>query len=298
MTQERSNRIPPRLASVVIPARNAAALLPRQLRALAGQTYRGAWEVLVADNGSSDGTAEVARACAGQLPALRVVDAARRRGINCARNEGARAAQGDLLLFCDADDEACPEWLARMVDAAGAHDLVGGPLDRRSLNDPVTVAWRWPSPEDALAVAHAFLPYAEGANFGIWADVLRALGGWNEEYAGGADDVELCWRAQLAGYRIGFAPRAVIRYRHRTALTAMARQVFGFGFGDTKLYRDFRARGLRRPSLRSRLGEWCRLAGRATELVRSPESRGAWLRDAAYWAGRMSGSLHHRVPFV
>jgi glycosyltransferase involved in cell wall biosynthesis len=298
MTEAPFSRTPPRLLSVVIPARNAAGLLARQLRALAGQTYVGPWEVVIADNGSTDGTGEVVRTSAGGVPAVRLVDASRRRGINCARNEGARAARGDFLLFCDADDEVSPVWLGEMVKAASTADLVGGPLDRRTLNDPLTVAWRWPSPEAALPVAHEFLPYAEGSNFGIWADVLQALGGWNEDYAGGGDDVELCWRAQLAGYRIGFATKAVIRYRHRPELRAMARQVFGYGFGDTKLYRDFRGRGLRRPNVRLRLREWGRLVGRAADLFHSRESRGAWVRDAAYWAGRVRGSLHHRVPFV
>lgn len=298
MTQAPSARAAPRLGSVIIPARDVAGVLAGQLRALAEQTYAGPWEVVVADNGSADGTAAVARANAGRVPALRIVDASGRRGINHARNRGAEEARGDFLLFCDADDEVSPEWLARMTDAARSHDVVGGPLDRRALNDPLTASWRWPSADDRLPVAHGFLPYAEGSNFGIWAEVLRALGGWNEDYAGGADDVELCWRAQLAGYRIGFAPHATIRYRYRRELGAMARQVFGYGFGDTKLYRDFRGRGLRRPSFRYRVGEWCRLVGRAPELFQSPESRGAWVRDAAYWAGRVRGSLHHRVPFV
>jgi len=292
------SRTPPRLLSVVIPARNAAGLLAGQLRALAGQTYAGPWEVVIADNGSTDGTAEVARTSAGGVPAVRVVDASRRRGIDCARNEGARAARGDFLLFCDADDEVSPTWLGEMAKAACTADLVGGPLDRDTLNDPRTVAWRWPSPPDALPVAHGFLPYAEGSNLGIWADVLQALGGWNEDYAGGGDDVELCWRAQLAGYRIGFAPQAVIRYRYRRELRALARQLFWYGFGDTKLYRDFRSRGLQRPSVRHRLGQWCRLLARAADLVHSPQSRGEWIRDAAYWAGRARGSIHHRVPFV
>ena len=297
MIEEGASRTPA-LISVVIPAHDAAELLPRQLRALSAQTYRGPWEVVVADNGSTDGTAGVARAPVAGLPTPRVVDAGRRRGINCARNEGARAARGDFLLFCDADDEVTPTWLTRMAEAARDADLVGGRLDRQALNDPVTAAWRWPAAVDALPVGLAFLPYAEGSNFGIWARVLAALGGWNEDYAGGGDDVELCWRAQLAGYRLAFARDAVIRYRCRPELAALARQVFHYGVADARLYRDFRGRGLARPRVVHRLRDWRRLLARAPDLVRSRQSRGAWVRDAAYWTGRARGSVRHRVLFL
>src|SRR4051812_28957961 len=98
----------PDLVSVVIPARNAARLLPLQLAALAKQTYAGTWEVVVADHRSADGTARVASEWAARLPCLRVVSVGRRGGANVARNEGARAARGEVLAFCDADDVASP----------------------------------------------------------------------------------------------------------------------------------------------------------------------------------------------
>src|SRR6185295_6515304 len=63
----------PALTSVVIPAYNAAATIGAQLDALAAQTYNGAWEVLVCDNGSSDTTLEVVASYTDRLPRLRVV---------------------------------------------------------------------------------------------------------------------------------------------------------------------------------------------------------------------------------
>src|SRR5436190_10421104 len=116
----------PRLVSVVIPVRNAARLLADQLYALAAQDYDGHWEVVVADNGSSDGSAAVARRLARRLPSLRVVDASGRRGVGPARNAGAAAAGGDLLAFCDADNVADRGWLGEIVRAATSADLVVG----------------------------------------------------------------------------------------------------------------------------------------------------------------------------
>jgi glycosyltransferase involved in cell wall biosynthesis len=290
----------PSLITVVIPARNEERRLPSQLRALAGQDYSGAWEVVVADNGSADQTAGVARAWSDRLPDLRVVDASERKGINHARNVAASAARGDLLVFCDADDMATPGWLAAMAEAARGADLVGGFLDREALNEPSAVAWRGSYPTNHLPVSLGFLPYAEGASLGVRAAVFSELGRWNEDYDVSCccDDVEFCWRAQLAGYRLCFAPRAVMMYRYRASLPAFARQAYRYGFGEAQLYRDFRDRGLVRPSQLRRLKEWVGLLVRVPELLRSRESRGVWIRRAAQRAGRLRGSIRHRVVFL
>ncbi|MYR59535.1 glycosyltransferase, partial [Streptomyces sp. SID625] len=79
---------------------------------LGRQTYQGPWEVVVVDNGSVDGTPEVARAARAVLPALRIVDARDRAGESYARNRGIAEARGDLVAFCDADDVAAEGWLA------------------------------------------------------------------------------------------------------------------------------------------------------------------------------------------
>ncbi|HEY4573152.1 MAG TPA: glycosyltransferase family A protein, partial [Thermoanaerobaculia bacterium] len=97
--------------SVVIPCLNAAATLGVQLAALTRQSWPGGWEVIVADNGSTDGSREIVESYRGRLPGLALVDASDRRGQAHARNLGAAAATGDALLFCDADDEVAPGWM-------------------------------------------------------------------------------------------------------------------------------------------------------------------------------------------
>ena len=80
--------------SVVIPALNVADTIGQQLDGLACQNFNGNWEVIVADNGSTDSTREVVESFADRLPALKVIDASDRRGINHARNVGSQAARG------------------------------------------------------------------------------------------------------------------------------------------------------------------------------------------------------------
>ena len=112
--------------SIVIPAFNAEKTIDAQLEALSRQSWSGGWEVIVADNGSTDDTAEHVAHWEARLPGFRVVDASARRGAGHARNVGARAARGDYLLFVDADDVVQPGWLASMAEAAGRHPLIAG----------------------------------------------------------------------------------------------------------------------------------------------------------------------------
>src|SRR5689334_21491509 len=88
--------------SIVIPCLDVAPVLPRQLEALANQCWSQHFEVIIADNGSTDGTAAVARGHAARLPALRVVDASDRRGRQYACNRGAASAP-NAVVFVDAD---------------------------------------------------------------------------------------------------------------------------------------------------------------------------------------------------
>jgi glycosyltransferase involved in cell wall biosynthesis len=282
----------PTLVSVVIPLRNGARWLGDQLEALLAQTYPGAWEVVIADNGSTDAGVRVARGYAAKLPALAIADASRRRGINTARNAGALAARGDLLLFCDADDVVGPGWIDAMVEAARGADIVGGRLCLELLNDPLNRAWRPAPPAPGPVTTHDFLPYPPGGNLAVWAAVARELR-WDERFRYASSDQEFGWRAQLAGYTLVFAPQAVVHQRLRAGLAAMAWQQCVHGMSAPKLLRAFRGHGIPAPDNRAALARWRWLAANAPDLWRSPERRGTWVRRAALRAGRLAGSARH-----
>ena len=289
-------RTEPALVSVVVPVHNDAGVLRSQLECLTAQDYEGAWEVVIADNGSTDGSTDVARAHADRFSRLVIVNASARRGVCFARNMGADAASGDFLVFSDADDEVVPGWLAALTEAARSSDVVGGQLDHDALNHGPVRAWRpGPNSTDRLPVALDFLPYVFSANCGIWRDTLDAVGGWNEEYPG-CTDVEMSWRVQLAGYRLGFAPEAVVRYRYRTTPRGLARQYFRIGSGESRLYRDFGRRGIRR-QLRAALRTWAWIVVNLPFAVLRHERRGFWARVAARRLGRLSGSVRARTFF-
>ena len=291
---ERAARVPA-LVSVVVPALNAERYVGEQLAALARQTYAGPWELVVVDNGCTDATIDIVRSWSEQLPALRIVDASARRGLDFAKSVGFHAAAGDLVAFCDADDVAVPGWLEALVRAAEHADVVGGPLDFEPLNDARTLAWRPDVRQTDLEVGNGFLPYAPGGNCAIWADVVDAIG-WSA-YDFGGDDKDFSWRAQFASYRVAFAPDAVIHLRYRTTLRDLVRQWYAYGMAGPRLFRDFRDAGMRR-DLRGSLAMWRWLVARSRNLARSPEQRGNWLRVAAFRCGRIAGSVRFRTLYL
>src|SRR5579884_898457 len=136
----------PELVSVIVPSYNAGAWLEQQLEAVVSQDYDGPYEVIVADNGSADAAA--AGRLAARFSALRIIDASHRRGPGAARNAGVRAARGDFLAFCDADDVESAGWLRALVASAGDADVVGGRLDGERLNPPaVSRAYQLTDPQ-------------------------------------------------------------------------------------------------------------------------------------------------------
>ncbi|HZP29947.1 MAG TPA: glycosyltransferase, partial [Acidimicrobiia bacterium] len=191
--------------SVVIPAYNVETVIGEQLASLAAQDFRGEWEVLVSDNGSTDATVARVLEWCGRLPGLRLVDASQRRGRSPARNIGAAEARGDFLLFLDADDRATPGWLSAMAEAAHDADVLGGAVVKFYPDgDGETYEDENPSRTPPGPVFR-FLPFSRSCNFGVRADVFRLVGGFNEEYDQ-AEDVEICWKLQLAGYELVYVP--------------------------------------------------------------------------------------------
>ena len=286
-------------ASVVIPARNAARFLPEQLASLTRQTYEGSWEVVVADNGSTDGTVEIARAWSDHLPKLRITEAAA-RGANAARNAGAAEAEGEVLAFCDADDRASPRWLEALVGATARAEIATGRLECELLNDAHVRTWRYPPAveADGLHRGMDFLPYAPSGNLAVRASVFRSLGGFPTAYRGGCDEVSFCWHALLCGHHIAFAPDAVLHYRYRDRLGDLVRQFAGIGFMQPRLFREFRSAGMPRRSTANALREWRSVTKGIAAPHQSASTRESWLASAALLAGRLAGSVQQRVLYL
>ncbi|MFW0783324.1 glycosyltransferase [Gordonia sp. CPCC 206044] len=285
-------------ASVVIAYHRGLPDLEVQLNALAQQDHPGAFEVIVSDN---EGSAELRRHVDDHplrdRLALRWVDSSDIAGTSHARNVGTRCAAHDFIVYCDQDDAVHPGWLRAMVTAGRDADLVGGPLESETLNDPIVAAWRaLPDPERPVVLGR-FLPMTFGCNLGVRREVFDAVGGWDESYPTAGSDVEFCWRVQVSGHRFAFAPEAMVAYRYRTGVRETFAQAVDYGREEARVAEQFGAPG--------RQWWWFPIhAGVVVALCPvwpwawSRRRRGEWSWVTGNLVGRVWGSLRHRVIYL
>lgn len=285
--------------SVVVPALNAEGTIQRQLAALERQRWDEPWEIVIADNGSTDGTRELVEAMGDRLRRLRVVDASGTRGVAYARNRGVEAAAGELLAFCDADDEVDDGWLAALGAALGNHSFVGANQSVEKLNDPwLANTWEALEPDGLRRFRFPpYLPYTGGGCLAIRRDLHDAVGGFDESLPACEDD-DYCLRVQLAGHQLVPVPEACVHVRLPSSARALFRQGRWYAEGDALLQRKVRATAGRPPKLwRWPLLYWRAIAATIPTLhSRTGRARFAWL--LGFQIGRYRASVANRVLAV
>jgi glycosyltransferase involved in cell wall biosynthesis len=275
--------------SVIVPVRNGMPWLEEQVRALAAQKCSEPWEVVLADNGSNDGSHEFARSWAAEHENFQLVDASARAGAPSARNIAVQAANGELLAFCDADDVVLAGWLEACASGLKRADVVAGVFDFWSLN---AIS---PSPPMPAAIRQlGFLPAGLGANLAVRREAFEKVNGFNEEPLPG-EDIDLCWRLQLQGFQFDVAGLAVVAKRERAEFKLVFRQAYSYGRCGPVLYRRYRHAGARR-DLAGAFKSWGWLVISIPQLLR-PERRIEWARTAGMRLGRLNGSAEERVFF-
>jgi glycosyltransferase involved in cell wall biosynthesis len=281
--------------SIIIPSFNAAGTIGEQLEALANQSWSDPWEVIVADNGSTDETPAIVERYKKRLPQLRFVDASCKKGAGHARNIGAQAATGEALLFCDADDVVGDGWLAAMGQALARYDFVASRFEPNRLNDPQTLRGITCSQQDGLQSYSypPYLPHSGGCGLGVKRAIHEAVGGFDESLLR-LQDTDYCWRIQLAGTELHFIPQAVMHIRYRPKANDAYRQARLWGEYNVLLYKRYRPLGMPKLSWKKSLRAWLRLLQRLPQLWH-PEQREKWLWQFAWRLGRVQGSIKYRV---
>jgi len=267
------------LASVIVPAYNAAATIGDTLEALLGQDYpTDRLEIIAVDNRSTDATAAVM----SRFP-VRVVGERLVQSSYAARNTGLRAARGAVLLFTDADCVPAREW-ARTLVAALADDDAGGAAGRIEAAPGTTLVERFQTDVHVLEAESAFtrpaLPFAQTANAAYRRTVFERVGLFDPTLVSGGD-LDFAWRMQRAGWGLAFAPGAVVRHRHRRTFRGLVKLFAKNGHGAALL-------GERYPSYaayQSLRVPLCRLKEMAGDLARCAAALpGALVRGDPYVA--------------
>lgn len=200
----------PRTASVVIPACNEGAMLDMTVRSVCASENEVPVEVLIVDDGSTDGSCEHYRR--STWPNVRVVDGGG-LGVARARNWGAEHTSGEMIVFLDAHCEVSPHWLDRLASAMAEPDvaIVSPAFTRLGETHPVGLGVGWATTrldlQWFLPVAGADRPYeiplAPGGCQAYPAATFRALGRFDEGFTRwGSEDIEISLRAWLLGYRV------------------------------------------------------------------------------------------------
>jgi glycosyltransferase involved in cell wall biosynthesis len=274
--------------SVIVPCLNCEDVIATQLTALEGQRCDRPWEILIADNGSTDRTLGIVQDYQTRMPHLRIVDASARRGAGPARNIAALEARGHALAFCDADDAVRPGWVQAMVTALDQHDVVAGALDLQALNP----AWRLPkyhhfgipgSPHtDVFRYRHApHLRHASASNLAVRRSLHLEVGGFDETIRFN-QDMDYCLRLQTLGYSLTFVPEAIVDYRLRHTLGATCRQGYRWGNYSVLIYRNHLGDANLTQHLRFLFGGWRYLP----QILAGVRTRADWFELAGWWGGR------------
>ena len=161
-------------------------------------------------------------------------------GLSVARNTGIAAAAGEIVAFTDVDCRVDVDWLYYLVAdlLAGEFVAMGGP-NLLPPDDSAVAAAVMVSPGGP---AHVMLDdrqaeHIPGCNMAFFKTALTAIGGFDPIFRKAGDDVDVCWRLQQAGFKIGFSPAAFVWHYRRSTVGAYLRQQRGYGEAEALLVR-------------------------------------------------------------
>jgi glycosyltransferase involved in cell wall biosynthesis len=282
--------------SVILPCYNAAKTLSHQLDALAGQILSKLqvddWEIILIDNGSQDKSVKIAHYYQKNIPNLRVFSALNGQSASYARNTGATIALGEFLIFCDGDDIVAPTWVEAMYEALSHHDFVASRFDYQRLNGTFGVQ------RDQLQQLNPkFLPHAGGCGIGIRASVHEAIGGFDENIKF-LEDMEYCFRVQIAGYPLVYAEHALIHIRERQDAWLGFRQAQQWGEYFPIICEKYKSHGLNKLSPWSIAPKYLLILARSARYLLRGDIKSC-LRPIGWSLGYLKGCVRHRsMPLV
>lgn len=248
--------------SIVVCTYNGEATLDSCLRGTEKLDYPD-YEVIVVDDGSTDQTAAIAARYDVRLVRTK------NNGLASARNTGLKHARGKIVVYLD--DDAWPDqhWLKHLVHMFETDDVVavGGPnIPPPNESSTATCVANAPGGPMHVLVSDREAEHIPGCNMAFCANSLRKIGGFDERFRVAGDDVDICWRIQNEGWRIGFHPAAVVWHKRRNSIRRFLKQQAGYGKAEALLER-----------------KWPQRYNRGGHLTWSGRIYGASVAEARWW---------------
>lgn len=216
--------------SVIVPAYNSERTIGQCLEALTNQTFsRSNYEIILVDDGSTDRTAEIA----GKYTGIRLIKQ-NNTGPAAARNNGAKAAKGDIILFTDADCIPDPDWVEQMIllfekdqDLCGVKGIY---KTRQKELAARFVQIEYQDKYDLLRNSKR-IDFIDTYSAGFKRDVFLRFQGYDTSFpVACAEDVELSFRMSNAGLKMVFNPRAVVYHTHPNTWISYFKKKYKFAY--------------------------------------------------------------------
>jgi O-antigen biosynthesis protein len=220
--------------SVVVASYNGARTLKPCLESLTRLAYPD-YEVILVDDGSTDSSPEIAKEFLG-VRCIRQDN----HGLSVARNTGIAAATGEIVAFTDSDCRADEDWLYYLVGdlLSGEWAGIGGhnflPPDDSSVAAAVMAS---PGGPAHVMLTDRDAEHLPGCNMAFYKWALEEIGGFDPVFRKAGDDVDVCWRLQERGFKLGFSPAGFVWHYRRSTIRAYLRQQAGYGEAEALLMR-------------------------------------------------------------
>jgi GT2 family glycosyltransferase len=221
--------------SVVVASYDGSRTLGACLESLRRLNYPD-YEIILVDDGSTDTTRQIASV----NPKVRYFRHEKNLGLSVARNTGIAAATGEIVAFTDSDCRADEDWLYHLVGALLENEFagMGGPNLLPPDDSPVAAAVMVsPGGPAHVMLTDRQAEHIPGCNMAFYKWVLDDIGGFDPIFMRAGDDVDVCWRVQQAGWKIGFCPAAFVWHYRRSTVGAYLRQQQGYGEAEAMLVR-------------------------------------------------------------
>jgi GT2 family glycosyltransferase len=271
--------------SVIVCTYNSEQMLPACFDGLNRLEYPD-YEVIVVNDGSTDGTDEVTETYGFRLISTE------NQGLASARNVGLQAAAGEIVAYIDADAYPDPHWLSHLAVSfmKSSHAGVGGPnIPPPGDGHVADCVANAPGGPTHVLLSDREAEHIPGCNMAFRKASLNAIGGFDPQFRIAGDDVDICWRLQDQGWTVGFSPGAVVWHHRRDSVRSYLKQQREYGKAEALLERKW-------PERYNRVGHlsW---AGRV--YGNGAAKRLAWRRWKIYygrWGTGLFQSVHEGNP--